>query len=71
MVHWCEVMQFARRTYNFVDPGIAKLDNFPCFNINKMIVLAALVCSFKLCNVFSELMFDDQIAIEQKFNGII
>ena len=65
MVHWCEVMQFARRTYNFVDPGIAKLDNFPCFNINQMIVLSALVCSFKLGNILSELMLYNQIAIEQ------
>ena len=54
-----------------MDPWIAEFNDFPGFNINKMIVLAALVGSFKLCNVLTELMFDDQITIEQQFNGII
>ena len=71
MVHRGEVMQFARRIYNFMDPGIAEFDDFPGFNINKMIVLAALIGFFKLSNVLAELMFDDQIAIEEQFNGII
>jgi hypothetical protein len=71
MILGSEVMQFARRIYNFMDPWIAEFNDFPGFNINKMIVLAAMVGSFKLCNVFAELMFDDQVAIEQQFNGII
>ena len=71
MVQRCEVMQFAGRIYNFMDPGIAELDDFSCFNINKMIVLTALVGFFKLCDVLPELMFDDQVAIKQQFYCII
>ena len=64
-------MQFARSVYNFMNSGIAELNYLTRFNINKMIVLPALICSFELGNVLSELMFDDQIAIEQQLNGII
>src|SRR4030042_2359982 len=36
-----------------------------------MVVLTALECSFKLGNVLSKLMLDDQITIEQQLNGIV
>ena len=66
-----EVVQFAGSINNFIYPGVAELNNFTCFNINKMIVLSALVCSFKLGNILSKLMLNDQITIEQQLNGII
>ena len=58
-------MQFAGSIDYFMDPGIAEFNNLPCFNINQMIMLTALVCSFKLSNVFSKLVLDNKIAVEQ------
>ena len=48
-----------------MDPGIAEFNNFSGFNVNKVIVLSALVGPFKLSNVLAELMFNYQITIQQ------
>ena len=71
MISGSEIMQFTGSINNFMNSRIAEFNNFPCFNINQMIMLSALVCSFKLSNVFTELMFDNKIAVKKKFNCII
>jgi hypothetical protein len=44
---------------------IAKLGNRAATGANEMIVLFGFECFFKLCYVFSKLMFDNQLTIEQ------
>lgn len=66
-----ETIQFRGCLYDFIDPWIAEFDDLTRFNVNKMIMLAALICSLKLCNVLPELVLHNQIAVEQQFNGII
>ena len=64
-------MQFAGGVNYLMDSRVAEFNYVTCFNINKMVVLTALVCSFKLSNVFPELMFNNQIAVKQQLNCII
>ena len=65
MILWGEVMKFAGGINNLMDSWIAELDNFSCFDINKMIVLAALIGSFKLGDILTKLMLYHQVAVEQ------
>src|SRR5664279_5378305 len=71
MIKRSEVVHFACCINNLMNSGIAEFYNLTCFNINEMIMLATLVCSFKLGNVFSELMFYYQVTVEQQLNCII
>ena len=65
MVHRGEFVEIACRSYNILDSGITKFNDPSCFNIYEMVMLPALVSLFKLGNVFSELMLDNQITIEK------
>ena len=65
MVLWSEVMHFTCSIYNLMNSGVAEFNDFPGFNINQVIMLSALVCSFKLRNVFPELMLDNQVTLEE------
>ncbi len=56
---------------DIVDPGIAEFDHFSCGCIDKMVVLLELVRPFELCTVVAELVFGDQAAVEQQFDGIV
>ena len=64
-------MQLTGSVNYFMNSGIAELYYFTCFNIDQMIVLAALVCSFELGNILSKLMFNNEITIQEQFNSII
>ena len=64
-------MQFACRFDDLTYPRIAELDHLSCFHIDKMVVLAALECSFKLGYVLPELMFCNKIAVEEKLNCVV
>ena len=71
MIKRSEIMQFTCSTYDLIYPGIAEF-NYPAgFNINNMIMLAALICSFKLCNVLTELVLDDKAAVKKQFNCVV
>lgn len=64
-------MQFASSFDDLAYSRIAELDHLSCFHINQVIVLAALKCSFKLGYVFPELMLSNEIAVEEKLNGVV
>ena len=64
-------MQVTGCINNFMNPRIAEFNNPACFNVDKMIMLSALISPFKLSNIFSELMLDYQITIKKKLNSII
>ena len=66
-----KIIQAACGTYNLLYPRITELNNAAGLDINQMIMLSALVCSLKLSHIFSELMFDYQVAVKQELNGII
>lgn len=71
MVTRREVIQLAGCAYDLLYPRITEFDDIPRIHIDEVIVLHALIGLLKLCNVFPELMFDDQVAIEQQFNGVV
>jgi len=64
-------MQFTGCLDNFTYSRIAKLDNLTCLNINEMVMLSALVSSFKLSNILAKLVLDHKIAFKQKFDSIV
>ena len=64
-------MQLACCIYYFMYPGITELNNFSCFKVDKVIVLSALIGSFKLRYVLSKLMLNYQITVEEEFNCIV
>ena len=71
MVTGCEVVEFARRLDNLLDPWVAELDDITRIHIYQVVVLHATVCLFELGNVFAKLMFYHQTAVQQQFNGIV
>lgn len=71
MVQGREVVQLGCCPDYFIDPRITEFNNLSGFNINKMIVLTALIGSFKLCNILPELVLDNKIAVEEQFNRIV
>ena len=60
-----EIMKIAGCVYYFMDTRITKLNYLTRFDINKMIMLTALISPFKLSHVFTELVLDNKAAIEQ------
>jgi len=71
MIHWRKSVKIAGSPYNFLDPRITKLHYFAGFNVNKMIVLTALVGTLELCDILSELVLDNQVAVEKQFYCVI
>jgi hypothetical protein len=71
MIHRRKAVEVTCSVYNFVDPRIAELNNLPRFKVNKVIVLAALISTFKLGNIFTKLMLDHKITIEKQFYCIV
>lgn len=71
MIHRSKTVQTAGCADYLLYPRIAEFNYLSRFNINKMIVLAALVSSFKLGYVFTKLMFYHKIAVEKQFNRIV
>ena len=65
MIYGDKIIQFTGCINDLMDSRVAEFNNLSCFNINKMIVLSALISSFKLSNILPELMLDYQIAVEQ------
>ncbi len=71
MVGRIESIQLTCSINNFLHPGIAKFNDPATVHVNKMIMLHTLIGLFKLCNVFSKLVLDNKVAIQQQFNGIV
>ena len=68
---WSEVVELAGGLDDLLDPWITKLNNITGIHVYQMVVLHAAVGLFELCYILSELMFDNQAAIEQQFNGVL
>ena len=64
MMRGSEVVQFAGCFDYFLNTGITKFYHITCFDINEVIVLNALVRFLKLGNIFSKLMFHNQVTIQ-------
>ena len=56
---------------DFKQTGVAKLHDLFRFHVDEMVVLAELVGAFVLRAVVSELVLDDQSAVQQQVDGII
>ena len=59
-----EVVEFACCLDNFLDPGVTEFDYISSIHIDQVIVLHAVICFFKLCNVFPKLMFYNEVTVE-------
>ena len=55
----------------FIDPGVMKLQQGPCFSVDQVIMLSGLVRLLILRLAASEFMSDHQPAVYQQFNGVI
>lgn len=64
MIHRIKIVKFACGLNYFMYTGITEFNNLTGSDIDQMIVLAAMVGPFKLGNVFAELVFDNQAAVE-------
>ena len=62
---------FLDRSLDFKQSWVAKLHDLFRFHIDEMVVLAELVGAFVLRAVVSELVLDDQSAVQQQVDGII
>ena len=60
-----DVENFLDRFFDRLDPWVTELDDFPGIGQDHMIVLPIEVLLFILCLVFTELVFTDQLAIQQ------
>ena len=59
------------RPLDFKQTRVAELHNGLRLQVDEMVVLAELIGAFVLCTVVSELVLDDQTAVEQQVDGII
>ena len=59
------------RPLDFKQTGVAELHNSLRLQVDEMVVLAELIGAFVLRAVVSELVLDDQAAVEQQVDGII
>lgn len=66
-----EIIDLAGGLNDLLDPGIAEFNHIARFHIDQVIMLHAVVGLFKLRNIFSELVFDHQVAIQQQFDGVV
>jgi len=66
-----KVIQLTGRFNDLVYPGITEFDDPACFDINQVVMLDALKCFLILGYIFSELVFDYQVAFEKKFHRIV
>ena len=54
-----------------LNAGVAELHDGSAILADEVIVLFVFVCFFKQRDIFSEMMLYHQVAVEQKFNGIV
>ena len=66
-----EIVQLAGCLYYFIDPWIAKFNYIPCSEINKMIMLHAMIGLLELGDILSKLMLHYKIAVQQQLNRIV
>jgi len=59
------------RFFNFMDSWVAKLINAAANGADNMVMLLAGIGFFKLRDILSELVLNDQTAIEQEFHGVV
>ena len=62
---------FFNRTLDFKEAWVTELHNGLRLQVDEMVMLAELVGAFVLRAVVSELVFDDQTAVEQQVDSII
>lgn len=65
MVHRCKSVKIAGSPDYLLYSWIAELNYLARLDVNKMIMLAALVCPFELRNVLSELVLDNKVAVQK------
>lgn len=71
MIIWGKTVKSACCFNYLLYARITEFNNPACFDIYQMIMLSALVCFFKLSNIFSELVLDDKVTVEKEFNCIV
>ena len=71
MMVYCKMILLFHAFHQFRNPCIRKLFHFSAFLTNQMFVMPIIKRLFILGHIASELMFDHQFAIQQKFNSII
>lgn len=62
---YVELQDFAGHFLNLLDSGITEFKHLVAIGTNQVIVLFVFVGLFKLGQIFPELMFGNQVAIEQ------
>lgn len=71
MVGNLKIEQFTDHVLDLLYAGIAKLDYFTAIGADDVIVLFVAVRFFVLGQVFAELMFFHQIAVDQQFERVV
>ena len=71
MVRYFKIQQFAYHRFDILDARVAKLDDFSTMHTYRMVVLFEAVGLFVLREVFSELVFADQIAVDQEVKRVV
>jgi len=71
MVCRLEFMQFTGRPDYFINPRITEFHYCPGLKVNKMIMLSALKSFFEMSHIFSELMLNNEITVEQEFYCVV
>ena len=63
--------KFFNGGFDLLYSWVAKFDDFTGVSDNEVVVLFGCVRSFKLCQVFAELVLSDQIASQEEFDGVV
>jgi hypothetical protein len=54
-----------------IDPGVMKFEQGTGFSVYQVIMLSGLVCLLVLRLAAAEFMSDNQLAIDEQFNGVV
>ncbi len=61
----------AHTLFDLMKPGVAKFENFSTVEADEVVVLGVAVCFFKDGSTLAELVFDDQAAFGEQFEGVV
>lgn len=68
---WHKIVQLAGCFDDLLNPRITEFDHIARIHIDQVVMLHAMVCFFKLCDILSELMFDHEAAVQQQLDSIV
>ncbi len=71
MMCYCKVQIIGSVVQYYLDTGVTKFSDFSTIGTNQVVVLLGFKSLFKLGNIFTKLMLDDQFTIQQKVDGIV